>query len=782
LSAHRKGTGPAASSSRGRAAQGPTRASASGRRSTGSSGAGGRSSGRATGSSGSGKGGNGRKGGRGGKPPIGRRILKWGLVAMLAGLVLGTAAFAYGYMSTDIPDPNKDFQTETTIVYYADGKTELGRFAEQNRTSVSLSDVPPHVQAAVIAAEDRTFYTNRGIDPKGILRAAFSNARGNATQGASTITQQYVKIFYLSTERTLSRKVREAFLSLKLQQTQSKNKILQGYLNTIYFGRGAYGIQAAAQAYFDKDAKDLSVQEGAVLASILNSPNNYDPTNGKETRERLLGRYQYVVDGMVELGELDESEGEAARAALPKFPKVVDNDSLGGQRGYMLELVKAELRGEGFDDAEIQGGGLRVTSTFTRKAMRASTRAVLENRPPGLKGLHVATASVDPRNGALRGFFAGQDYLKSNGGTNWALAGGAPGSSFKPFALTAGLMDGFALTSTFEGNSPLEVGDTEFENQGEDGGSDYGSAVTMLKATEDSINTAYVDLTLALSDGPQAVVDTAIDMGIPKDSTDLRPEAGVALGSAIVNPIDMASSYGTIADEGLAKEWFVVGKVRSAEGEARYTHQDESRRVVPADVTHDVSYALQQVAAIGSGTNANTIGRPIAGKTGTATNDSGQIRSSWFVGYTPQLSTAVMYVRGKGQAPLDGFLPTFYGGEYPARTWASLMEGALAGAPVMEFPPPAELEATNEDAEELPPPPPPKPTRKPTTPPPTPTPSPTETPTPSVTPTEPVPSATPTPTEPCSGILCDPSDGESPTPPPPGQTQTPPPQQRRSGG
>ncbi len=760
MSAHRKGTGPATSKGR-RATKGAT------------SGKGGRKGGGA-GSRAGGK----DEGSRGRR--IGRGIVKWGLLAMLAGLVLGTAAFAYGYISTDIPDPNADFQTETTIVYYANGKTELGQFADQDRTSVSLSDVPPHVQSAVIAAEDRTFYTNRGIDPKGILRAAFSNAQGNATQGASTITQQYVKIFYLSTERTLVRKAREAFVSLKLQRTQSKNKILQGYLNTIYFGRGAYGIQAAAEAYFDKDAKDLSVKEGATLAAILNSPNNYDPANGKETKQRLLGRYQYVIDGMVDMGELDADEGQQLREKLPAFPEVVDNDSLGGQRGYMLEMVKSELRDQGFGDAEIQGGGLRVTTTFTRKAMRASTRGVLANRPKGLKELHVASASVDPRSGALRGFFAGQDYLRSNGGTNWARAGGAPGSSFKPFALTAGLKDGYSLESTFEGNSPLEVGDSEFENQGEDGGSDYGSAVTMLKATEDSINTAYVDLTLSLSDGPQAVVDTAVDMGIPKNSTDLRPEAGVALGSAIVNPIDMANSYGTIADAGRAKQWFVINRVRAADGEVRYTHQDQARRAVSADISSDVSYALQQVAAVGSGRNANVIDRPIAGKTGTATNDDGRIRSSWFVGFTPQLSTAVMYVRGKGQAPLDDYLPTFYGGEYPARTWAAITKGALEGAPVMDFPEPARLEATKEDHEPVASPAPaptrtatPTPTKKPTK---TPSPTPSETPTPTETPspTEPLPS------EPCTGVLCPPGGGgggggngggqspaPSPSPPPP---------------
>ncbi|MGZ4536874.1 MAG: transglycosylase domain-containing protein, partial [Nocardioidaceae bacterium] len=206
------------------------------------------------------------------KRSLPRRLLRWALLAGLGFFLLGCAAFAYGYVATGIPDPNKDFQAQTTFVYYADGHHQIGRFATQNRVSVPLSEVPQHVQDAVVAAENRSFWTDKGIDPKGILRAAFSNAQGNSTQGASTITQQYVKVLYLSQERTFTRKIKEAFLSLKLEQQVSKSQILQGYLNTIYFGRGAYGIQAAAQAYFNTDAKDLTVRQGAVLASVLNSP------------------------------------------------------------------------------------------------------------------------------------------------------------------------------------------------------------------------------------------------------------------------------------------------------------------------------------------------------------------------------------------------------------------------------------------------------------------------------------------------------------------------------
>src|SRR3954451_8394174 len=239
-----------------------------------------------------------------GEPPKGRwstgwrRWLKWFALIGGAFFALALLLFAYAYAQTDIPDPNKGFETQTSYVYYSDGKTVLGKFADQDRTSVDLSDVPTHVQDAVIAAEDHSFWTNKGIDSKGILRAAFNNARGGSTQGASTITQQYVRVFYLSQARTWSRKAKEAILSLKIQRQMSKEQILQGYLNTIYFGRGAYGIEAASQAYFGTSAKALTVQQGAALAAIINSPNNYDPADGKAAKRALKARYSYVIDSM----------------------------------------------------------------------------------------------------------------------------------------------------------------------------------------------------------------------------------------------------------------------------------------------------------------------------------------------------------------------------------------------------------------------------------------------------------------------------------------------------
>ncbi len=622
----------------------------------------------------------------------------------------------FAYRNTTIPDTNKAFEAQSTYVYYSGGKSRIGRFAEQNRSSIPLSEIPQSMQDAAIAAEDRTFYSNNGIDPKGILRAAFSNAKGNATQGASTITQQYVKILYLSQERTLSRKVKEAFLSLKVQQEQSKAAILEGYLNTIYFGRGAYGVQAAANAYFNRPAKKLTVAQSAMLAAVVNSPSYLSPDRGREGRQALIERYDYVLNGMVSMGNLSSSEADKLLGHLPKLGKPKTNDMFGGQRGFMLTMVKDELRGLGFDDTQIDSGGLRVETTFTKKAMQAAEDGVEEEKPGDLKKLHVATASVDTRTGALIGFYAGQDYLKSQ--LNWAKLGSSPGSSFKPFALAAGLKDGFALKDTFDGNAPfvLPDGGGEVGNQGEGKGESYGSAISLLTATENSVNTAYVDLTTSMEDGPQKVVKMAKSLGVPKKTPGLKPFPAVALGSATVSPIDMANSYASFANGGKHHDWFTVKKVtRSSDDKVLWRAPRKTDRVLPADLASDVSYALQQTVQSGTATTALGLGRPAAAKTGTATNDDGDVSSSWFVGYTPQVATAVMYARGKGNEALNGFLPSFYGGAYPASTWTSIMQRVMDGMEVEEFPEPAFVdgEAPAEGhAPYTPPPPPPEPTKK----------------------------------------------------------------------
>ncbi|GAB6984480.1 hypothetical protein JCM10369A_10040 [Nocardioides pyridinolyticus] len=700
------------------------------------------------------------------------RVVKWLGVTGLVLVLLAVGVFVVLYRAIDIPKANEDFQTETSFVYYADGKTEVGNFAVQNRTFVPLGKIPETIQNAVVAAENRSFWSDRGIDPKGIVRAAFSNAQGNAQQGASTITQQYVKILYLTQERSYKRKIKEAILSLKVQREQSKSEILEGYLNTIYFGRGAYGVQAASEAYFDKDVSDLSLKESAVLASVLNNPSGYDPDNGKEARANLKERYDYVLNGMAGADYITAEQAEKAQRRLPKFPPIKAESRYGGQKGHMLTLVRDELERLGYTDQQIDGGGLRVTTTFTAKDMAAAAAGVAEARPEGLsdKELHVGVASVEPGTGAVRGFYGGQDYLQSQ--INWAVAGGQGGSTLKPFELVAAIRDGFSLRDTFDGNSPYILPDgSDVENQGN---ISYGT-VSMIKATEDSINTAFIDMALGMDDGPDKILEAMEDMGLPPaertskvhgfpDQTPgLQPNIGVALGSATVSPINMANAYATLAAEGEAAQPYVIEKIEDADGAQLYSHKVQTRDAVDPDIAADVSYALQQVVQAGSGTAALELGRPAAGKTGTSTNDNGDVVSSWFTGYTPQLATSVVYVRGKGAEPLDGYLEPFFGGSYPAQTWTAVMTRAMEGLDVEDFPPPAYVDGEAPSTGHEPAPPTPTNTRTAR-----PTPSSTPSSTPSQTPT-PTPTPTPTeePSEPCGVLGCEsssPSETPSQTP------------------
>jgi membrane peptidoglycan carboxypeptidase len=663
------------------------------------------------------------------------KILKWFLVATLAGSLLLIGGFVYLYKTTAIPNPNKDFQTQSSFVYYSDGKTQVGQYATQNRQIIPYTDMSPNVRDAVVAAEDRSFWTNHGIDPKGIIRAAFNDARGGATQGASTITQQYVKILYLTQERSLSRKVHEAILSLKLQQQLSKQQILEGYLNTIYFGRGAYGVQAAAQAYFGVDATDLSLKQSAVLASVLNNPSAFDPANGKQQKRALLARYRYVLSGMASMGTIPQQRATQAERHLPRFPVFRESSKYGGQRGHMLTLVRQELHALDFTDDQIDGGGLRVTTTLTPKAMRAAQAGVRQVRPDiSDKFLHVAVATVQPGTGALLGFYGGQDYLQSQ--INWAEAGGMVGSSIKPVSLAAAITDGYSLKSTWEGNSPYSFPDgLEVHNEGAGTGTNYGSSVSSVFAMEESINTAFVDMSASMKNGPDRILSMGNKMGIPPveadaqypgipdTSRDLEADPLITLGKARISAINMANTYATIADGGQRADVHVISKVTDSTGKVLYQYKPHTTQAIKPDIDRDVSYALQQVVLHGTGANAQALARPAAGKTGTATNDNGDVSSSWFVGYTPQMATAVMYVRGDGDNALNDWLPDYngaagyFGAGYPTATWTAVMKADLLGLPVENFPLPANVTGDPPETGHAPttPPPPPPPTSHHTT-------------------------------------------------------------------
>jgi membrane peptidoglycan carboxypeptidase len=483
---------------------------------------------------------------------------------------------------------------------------------------------------------------------------------------------------------------------------------------------------------------------------------------------------------MAQAEDISADEAKQAARKLPKFPPQQADDKYGGQKGHVLTMVKNELTtltnedtGEPFTDTEIDGGGLRITTTFTPKAMAAAEDGVNEVRPEGKqfsdKDLHIGVASVQVDTGAVRGIFAGQDFLDSQ--INWAIAGGQAGSSVKPFALAAGLKAGYSLKDTFSGNSPFELenGD-EIRNEGDN---DYGSAVSLLKATEDSINTAFTDLTVSMPDGPQKVLEMMNAMGIPPNkgpgkhygypraSAGLDPYPSITLGSATISPINMANGYATIANGGRFHEPYIIEKVESKDGEVLYDHSVSDKQAIDeeqgSDIAADVSYALQQVVQSGTGTAALGIDRPAAGKTGTATNSFDQVDSAWFTGYTPQLSTSVMYVRGKGNEQLDGWLPSYFGGDYPADTWTAVMNRDMEGVDVQEFPPPANVDGEAPDEGHQPTLP-PKPTQKPT-----PTDSPSNTGKPTKTPT-----TVPTPTLPTQ-----PPTSEAPTPPPTTPTDIP---------
>jgi membrane peptidoglycan carboxypeptidase len=659
-----------------------------------------------------------------------RKIVMWLLIVALAGSLVAVAGFVYLYQTTDIPDPNKDFQTQSSFVYYSDGKTEVGQYATQNRQIIPLSDMPKNLQNAVVAAEDRTFWTNHGIDPKGIIRAAFNDARGGATQGASTITQQYVKILYLTQERSVSRKLHEAILSLKLQKQLSKQRILEGYLNTIYFGRGAYGVQAAAKAYFGVDADQLSLKQSAVLASVLNNPSEYDPAGGKDNKHALLERYRYVLSGMASMNTVPEAKAAKAERHLPAFPVFAQSSKYAGQKGHVLTLVRQQLHDLGFTDDQIDGGGLRITTTLTRGAMNAAAEGVREVRPKmSLKQLHVGVATVQPGTGALLGFYAGQNYLQSQ--INWAEAGGMVGSTFKPASLATAIAAGYSLKSTWQGNSPYTFPDgLEVHNEGDSTGTNYGTAISSIEAMEQSVNTAFVDMSAHIPDGPQKILTQATKMGIPPTdadahypgipdtSRDLDADALITLGKARVSAINMANTYATIANGGQRADVHVIKKVTLSDGTVKYQYKPHTTQAIKPDIDRDVSYAMQQVVLHGTGANAQAIQRPAAGKTGTATNDNGDVSSSWFVGFTPQLATAVMYVRGDGDDALNDWLPPYngasgyFGAGYPTATWAAVMKRDLVGVPEESFPPPAWVTGTPPESGHDPTPPPPPPSSR----------------------------------------------------------------------
>ncbi|AQP45629.1 transglycosylase domain-containing protein [Tessaracoccus flavus] len=678
------------------------------------------------------------------------------LVVFLLGSLAGLGTFLFLYATTDLPDPNSDFTTNTTFLYYEDGRNQLGSLAVQNRVTIPYAEMPQLMKDAVVAAENRTFWEDPGFSVSGIMRSVYSIATGGELQGGSTITQQYIKILYLDSGQRLSRKVNELILATKMGRELPKEEILEGYLNTIYFGRGAYGIQAAAKSYFLKDAKDLTVEESAALAAILNNPAGFNPSGGPEKLEKLLGRYQYVLRGMLEMGAITQAEFDRAQPALPTFPEVPINNRYGGPKGFLISMVEDELTElAGLTEGEIQGGGLKVVTTLNKTMQSAATTTAQKytaqaaadaEGSPDPADLHVAIASVDTDTGALLSLYGGPDYVENS--RNWATTPRPAASTFKTFATIAGLRNGFSLDSVFNGDTFTPRGDTrtvrnEFSNQ-------YGP-VTLRRATAESINTAFVDMTEQIPDGVNEVIRAANDAGAPTGSNWEAQGNRISLGAAEVSPVNMAKSYATLANGGRRNETHIVKQVIDRNGIVVYEAASADEETIDRNVAANVTDSLTSVVTEGTGRRASELGRPVAGKTGTnGVEDT--ITSAWFVGYTKQISTAVMYVAGDaGTADLEDYKrpqdPTFFGSSYPLMTWVEYMMQATEGMPIEEFDEPIEIEPERGETLTPSPSPPPSPSESPSEEPsPSPSPSPTPSETPSEEPTE-TPTPTPTPTE-----------------------------------
>ena len=615
----------------------------------------------------------------------------WGMrVTILSLAIIAVIGVFVAYERTELPDPNHDFQTNTSFIYYRDG-SRLGSFSVQNRQSIPYESMPKDLRNAVVSAENRTFWTDPGISVKGMVRAAWAIARGGEMQGGSTITQQYIKVLYLSQERTMSRKFKELLLAVKMGKEVSKQDILAGYLNTIYFGRGAYGAQAAAKAFFYTDASKLTLSQSAVLAAVLNSPANFDPNGGVAARERLLQRYRYVLDGMLEAGNITRAQHDEAYRQLPKFPKVPDYNRWAGTDGYLMKMVHDELIARGFSDQQIKGGGLKVTTTLDRNDQKAAVAAGqkykrIAGRNAGSKGaenLHPALASVDVKTGGVLAIYGGDDYISNT--RNWARTPRPSASTFKTYAAVAGMRHGFSLRSRLEGDAFTPDGDTtEVRNENN---RNYGT-VSMRRAIAKSINTAFVDMVSRMKDGPKDVVQAANAAGVPKGTGwDLNNR--IALGTAEVSPLAQAGGYATIANDGKKATPHVVGKVVDQSGKVVYQAPKPSKQTIEADISHDLSYALQSVVEEGTGRIVADFDHHVAGKTGTSGVGDG-VTAAWFVAYTKQISTAVMFVAGdSGNENLDPYAREgatgFHGGDYPARTWRDYMETAMKGTPDESF-------------------------------------------------------------------------------------------------
>ncbi|MFH7593873.1 transglycosylase domain-containing protein [Streptomyces racemochromogenes] len=674
-----------------------------------------------------GKGGGGRKRfidyPRAGKVGWKRFVPSWKLVG---GSVLGLFAFivagaGVGIAMVGTPDVNKAAKAQNNVFQWADGSQMVATGGSTNRQIVPIDQIPVSMRNAVIAAENESFETDKGVDPMGIARAVVNMASGGSTQGGSTITQQYVKNTYLDSEQTLKRKVTELFIAIKLGTTESKDVVLAGYLNTAYFGRDAYGIQAAARAYFGKDAKDLNPSESAFLASLLKGPNLYNPDGGigsaatpEANEKRARARWEWVLDREVAVHRMEQSERDKYR----EFPARVDlaqASGMSGQTGYLVEVAKSYVMKTADISAEKMAlGGYTIRTTFQKPKVDALSKAVEDTRNDFLDEkkrpeydtfVQFGAASVDVKTGAIVALYGGPGWDHKYFANNANTSGVPVGSTWKPYVLAAAMEygtqnskgTGISPNSKYNANDltvindrsgkPLLGPDGQPFKQKNESEYPYGY-VTLNEAMEKSINVPFAQLVFDV--GHSKVRQVAKATGILEESMDGNNNASFALGTSTPSAIRMADSYATFAASGTHHEPFSVLKVTKDGKDLPGFQTPKESRAMDNSVADNITKVLRNVVENGTGTKAKKLGRPAAGKTGT----TDQNKSAWFVGYTPELSTSVTLFRNdpnsKDKKLMSmnhvGGVDSIHGGDIPAAIWTEYMREALKGTPVKDFP------------------------------------------------------------------------------------------------
>ncbi|MEN4478155.1 transglycosylase domain-containing protein [Mycolicibacterium cosmeticum] len=660
------------------------------------------------------------------KPPRAGFQWKWVRRAVYIGLVLFLVlpfvTFAMAYLIVDVPKPGDIRTAQVSTILASDG-SELARIVppEGNRVDVSINQIPVHVRDAVMAAEDRDFYSNPGFSLSGFARAFKNNIFGGDLQGGSTITQQYVKNALVGDARSgvggLVRKAKELVISTKMSREWSKDQVLESYLNIIYFGRGAYGISAAAKAYFDKPVEQLNVAEGALLAALIQRPSTLDPAVDPEG---AADRWNWVLDGMVDIGALSKTD-RAAQVFPPTVPpeQASQQNQTTGPNGLIERQVTKELLDLfNINEQTLNTEGLQVTTTIDPTAQKAAEDAVTKTLDGQMPDMRAAAVSIDPKTGGIKAYYGGSDAQ----GFDFAQAGLPTGSSFKVFALVAALQQGIGLGYQID-SSPVTVNGIKITNvEGEGCG-----VCNIAEALKRSLNTSYYRLMLKLKNGPQDVADAAhqagvaesfpgVDHTLSEDGKGGPPNNGIVLGQYQSRVLDMASAYATLANSGVYHKPHFVQKVVDSDGKVLFDasqQSDQGEQRIDKAVADNVTAAMQPIAGWSNGHNLAG-GRPSAAKTGTnQLGDTGANRDAWMVGYTPSLSTAVWVGTTSGTKPLvNQWGGPVYGSGLPSDIWKATMDGALKGTDNESFPKPTEI-GGYAGVPQAPPPPPPAPTPPP---------------------------------------------------------------------